>query len=162
MKKKSAFITIIVLSFSFKLYAQKAAVYCKGKRYSGYVFDTSFTILKSIKEQRERILLSRNDIDMAESILRKQLPSLNREKVNQSKECPDISRNLNKYCRQYFGFLNKKGEKIIWINMFWNKVLNEIAKYDLISVNDGCSYYWNVEVNITTKVLCNLQINGNG
>ena len=81
--------------------------------------------------------------------------------INQSKGCSNINRKRGKYCR-HFGFINTKGEKLIWINLFWNKDLRDKAKYDLISVNDGCSYYWNVEVNITTKTLSNLQINGNG
>jgi len=150
------------LIFSFNLHAQKEAALCKGKGYCGYMFDTSYIILKSIKEQQGRIILSCDDIHIAEEILREQLFSLNGSKINQSKGCPNINRELSKYWRQYFGFTNNKGETIIWINMFWNKDFRDRAKHDLISVNDGCSYYWNVEVNITTKTLSNLQINGNG
>ena len=46
--------------------------------------------------------------------------------------------------------------------MFWNRDFKDRAKYELINVNDGCSYYWNVEVNISTKTLSNLQVNGKG
>ncbi|MBZ4192073.1 hypothetical protein [Niabella beijingensis] len=162
MQQKLIFIAIMFLIFSFNLHAQKEATLCKGKGYCGYMFDTSYIVLKSIKEQQGRIILSCDDIHIAEGILREQLFGLNDSKENQSKGCPNINRKLSKYCRQYFGFINTKGEKIVWINMFWNKDLRGRAKYDLISVNDGCSYYWNVEVNITTKNLSNLQINGNG
>ncbi|HEY8390652.1 MAG TPA: hypothetical protein VIL26_06880 [Clostridia bacterium] len=162
MKQKSIFIAIMFLIFSFNLHAQKEAARCKGKRYCGYMFDTSYIVLKSIKDQQSRIILSCDDIHTAEGILREQLPILNSSKVNQSKGCPNINQRLSKYCRQYFGFINTRGEKIIWVNLFWNKDLKARAKYDLISVNDGCSYYWNVEVNITARTLSNLQINGNG
>lgn len=144
------------------LHAQKEATFCKGKGYKGYVFDTSYLVLKSIKEQRSRAILSCDDIKIAEGILKNNLPALNFNKINQTKGCPNISKKLCKYYRQYFGYINSKGEKIIWINMFWNKEFNNKSKYDLIVVNDGCSYYWNIEVNITTHSLNNLQINGKG
>jgi hypothetical protein len=162
MKKKSIFVIVVIFSLSINLYAQKEAPICKGKRYKGYVFDTSYIILKSIIEQRSKASLSCDEIRIAERILKDELPNLNSTKINQSKGCPNISKKLSKYCRQYFGFINNKGEKIIWMNMFWNRDLNDKAKYGLINVNDGCSYFWNIEVNITTKTLSNLQINGNG
>jgi hypothetical protein len=73
-----------------------------------------------------------------------------------------IDRKLKKYCRQYVGFVNSKGERVIWINLFWNKDLIDDAAKDIIRVNDGCSYYWNVGVNIDRKLICDLQVNGNG
>jgi hypothetical protein len=154
------FITLFGLSTS--LFAQKEALFCKGKGYKGYVFDTSYLVLKSIKEQQSKVVLSCDEIKMAEDILKNKLAAFNADKINQSADCPDISRKLRKYCRQYFGFINTKGEKIVWINMFWNRDFNDKAKYELISVNDGCSYYWNIEVNITTQTLFNLKVNGKG
>lgn len=142
------------------LHAQKEAMFCKGKRYKGYVFDTSYLVLKSIKDEQSRAMLSCDEIKIAEDILKNNLAALNANKINQAEGCPNISKKLCKYSRQYFGFINSKGEKVIWINMFWNKEINEKSKYQLINVNDGCSYYWNIEVNITTSTLSNLQING--
>ena len=142
--------------------AQKEAIFCKGKGYKGYMFDTSYLVLKSIKEQQRKTMLSCDEIKIAEGILKKNLVDLNASKINQTEGCPNIIKKLCKYRRQYFGFINTKGEKIIWINFFWNKEFNDKAKYELIGVNDGCSYYWNIEVNITTNSLSNLQVNGKG
>lgn len=160
--KKATLLFAVLFGLAMNLNAQKEAVFCKGKGYKGYVFDTSYLVLKSIKEQQSKAVLSCDEIKIAENILKKNLAALNANKINQTKGCPNISKKLCKYRRQYFGFINSKGEKVIWINMFWNKELNEKAKYELISVNDGCSYYWDIEVNITTNSLSNLQVNGEG
>jgi hypothetical protein len=153
----SALVTIVM-----NLHAQKEAVFCQGKCYKGYMFDTSYLFLKSINAQQSRAVLTCDEIKMAEGILKSNLATLNADRINKTKGCPDISKKICKYRRQYFGFINSKGEKIIWINMFWNKEFNDRSKYELISVNDGCSYYWNIEVNITTNTISNLQINGKG
>lgn len=161
MKKNIFF--FIIICFSQSLYAQKEiAVFCEGKGYKGHVFDTSYFILKSIKNQQAKVNLSCEEIKEVEAILKEELSKLNTNKLNQSSGCPNIEKRLSKYCRQYFGFINTKGEVIIWINMFWNKDLNDKAKDHLIDVSDGCSRYWNIEVNIKTKELSNLQINGKG
>jgi len=152
----------MLVGLAVNLYAQKEAVFWKGKCYEGYVFDTSYLVLKSVKQQQSRAVLSCDEIKIAENILKKKLAALNTNNINQTEGCPNISKKLYNYRRQYFGFTNSKGEKIIWINMFWNKKFNNKSKYELISVNDGCSYYWNIEVNITTNSLSNLQINGKG
>jgi hypothetical protein len=34
------------------------------------------------------------------------------------------------------------------------------ASKELIIVNDGCSYFWNIEVNIDTETVSNLMVNG--
>ena len=152
----------VFFGVSLNLHAQKEATFCQCKFYRGYVFDTSYLILKSIKQQQSRAVLSCDEINIAEHILKNNLAELNVNKINQTHGCPNIRKKLCKYRRQYFGFINSKGEKIIWINMFWTKEFNDESKYDLIRVFDGCSYYWNIEVNITTKSLGNLQINGIG
>ena len=117
-------------------------------------------ILKSINGQQSRATISCDEIKIAENILKNKLATLNANRINQPKGCPNICKKLYKYYRQYFGFINSKGEKVIWINMFWNKELNDESKHELISVNDGCSYYWNIEVNITAQSLSSLRING--
>lgn len=161
MKKIVIFI-LFVLCFSCDIYSQKQAEYCSGKGYNGYIFDTSYLVLKSIANQVQKIELNCNDVALAEQILDKNLKALNEKKINQSQGCPNIKRKLCKYYRQYFGFQNASGERIIWINLFWDKSLIKQGQSELIMVNDGCSYYWNVEVNLTKGTLNNLYINGKG
>lgn len=152
----------IFLGMALSIYAQEPSILCKGKGYVGYMFDTNYIVLKSIKEQKGKSMLSCNEIETAEHILKSKLAALSSSKINQLKNCPNIVKKLSKYRRQYFGFVNTRGEKIIWINCFWNKDLNDKSKHDLIIVNDGCSYYWNIEVNLTNNSLSSLKINGKG
>jgi len=160
--KQTIVLILLLAGVSINLYAQKEAVFCQGKGYRGYLFDSSYLILKSINQQHDRTTLCCDEIKTAEHILKKKLATLNTKRVNQTNDCPNICKNLSKYFRQYFGFINSKGEKIIWVNLFWDKESIDEAKRALIMVNDGCSYYWNIEVNITTHSLSNLQINGTG
>lgn len=128
--------------------------------YKGYIFDSGYFVFKSIHHQKMRYTPSNIDIAKAERILKQYIKNVNRSKGNQSGDCPRIDLYLKRYTRQYVGFINKKGEKIIWINFFWNKDLEKKAKNGIISVDDGCSYYWNIEVNINKQTLYNLSING--
>ena len=75
---------------------------------------------------------------------------------------PVIDKKLRKYTRQYVGFLSNTGEKVLWVNFVWDKDSRERLSQDIISVNDGGSYYWNVEINITNQKVYNLDVNGYG
>lgn len=138
------------------------STYIKGKGYRGIIFDTSVFVLKSIKDQKDRHLLTKSDVEKAEQLLKNNLQALNQKKINQTAGCPIIHKKLKKFYRQYLGFINQKGEVIVWINCFWDKELIERARSEIIQVNDGCSYFWNIEVNITTCQLQDLEINGRG
>lgn len=134
-----------------------------GKNYKGFAFDSSVLVLKSISEQKSRYNLTSLDVEKVESILCKNLKVVNGRRVNQvSSGCPVIHKRLKKYYRQYVGFINKQGDVVVWVNLFWDKGLTDRAKDEIVYVNDGCSYYWNIEVNITTGELQNLEVNGTG
>lgn len=160
--KEFLIIISLVCFLGYTSYSQHNTKFCSDKGYQGYIFDTSYLVLKSILNQERKIELSCNDLVMAEQLLKKNLKSLNEKKINQGKGCPNINKKLCKYYRQYFGFKNKNGESIIWINLFWNKSLIKQAQTEIISVHDGCSYYWNIEVNLSKGILSNLNINGKG
>lgn len=159
--KKLIITSVLLLMFIASIIAQEP-VYNKGKNYRGLVFDSSFFVMKSIQNQIGRFTPSINEVENAEKILKTNISLINSKKINQGDGCPVIDRKLKKYFRQYIGFINERGEKVIWINLFWNKNLLEKAKVDIIGVNDGCSYYWDVQVNLNTKELTNLDINGKG
>ena len=160
---KGFLISISVVFFlGYTSYSQSNTKFCSGKGHKGYVFDTSYLVLKSIANQERKIELRCNDIVLAEQLLKKNLNSLNERKINQGEGCPNIQKKLRKYYRQYFGFQNRNGERIVWINLFWDKSLIQQAQSEIIMVHDGCSYYWNIEVNLTKGTLSNLHINGKG
>lgn len=104
----------------------------------------------------------RNHIDRAEMALMEALPNLNHEEANQGKGVgPLIHKNLKKYKRQYFGFINEKGEHILSINCFWSRKGDfDYWKEERVIVFDGGSYYWTVLFNLESGELYGLRING--
>ncbi|MGS2765136.1 hypothetical protein [Sinomicrobium sp. M5D2P9] len=111
------------------------------------------------------------DIELAEEILNTQIKTRNKNKMNQRGNCPVIHRNLYSYFRQYVGIINDKGERIIHINFYWDRydLMDRLRGYadlrldynsDYAIVFDGCSYYWQINVNLDRKELSGLMING--
>lgn len=102
------------------------------------------------------------EINLAEMLVNDQLENLNLNQENQGGSCPIIHTELRKYDRQYVGYLDQSGQRIIWINFFWSRrVAATNLKEEVIIVFDGCSYYWNVKVSIDKKLLFELNVNGN-
>lgn len=104
------------------------------------------------------------DIQLAEKIIHDYfLHSCKNNMINQdARNCPVIKDNLTNYFRQYIGILNKNGEKIIEINFIWNDIAKDIGDVysNWIEVQDGCSKYWSVNVNLKKGKCFNLEING--
>jgi hypothetical protein len=160
--KKRIVVSLLVLSMTSIVATGQPSVYVSGEGYQGYIFHSSHFVFKSIKRQSTRFTSSTADVEKAEWILRQKLKQINEKKVNQIPTCPIIHENLTKYCRQYVGFMNAKGQKVIWINCLWNKTEHESISKEIVAVDDGCSYYWNIEVDIDSEELDNLEINGIG
>ncbi|MHC8947728.1 hypothetical protein [Sphingobacterium hungaricum] len=112
------------------------------------------------------------EINTAEEILYAKIKSVNNPMYDQGDGCPIIHKNLNNYRRQYYGFLDNEGNKIIYVNLSWarysildrikghHKDISENWKKERVIVLDGCSYHWEIEINLTKKQLQNLSING--
>jgi hypothetical protein len=153
----------LIIFFCLFFYNSNETTYIKGNGFIGYIFNEKHFILLSIENQKKRYTPSREDILNVEQLLKDKLKCENSELINQKNSCPVIHKNLKKYVRQYVGFINTDGEKIIWINLLWDKNIDDSSlKEEIIMVNDGCSYYWNVKINIDKKDLYELNINGRG
>lgn len=110
----------------------------------------------------KRFTPTRQEVEKAELELRNQLEKLNQRRSNQSSS-PIIHKNLNKYRRQYFGYIDNNGQKILLINCIWKKDSNDTKNKWLkerIIVLDGGSYYWQVKYNVDTGELFDLVVNG--
>lgn len=66
------------------------------------------------------------------------------------------------YYRQYVGFLNKKGQKVIFFNCFKKKIqLHGFNwKKDELMVMDGGNAFFNVMINLTTQACSRFIVNG--
>lgn len=137
--------------------------FIEGNGFTGYIFNENHFVLLSIENQKKRYTPTKEDVFLVEKILKDKIKCANVDLLNQSEGCPKIHKKFKNYIRQYVGFINKDGQKVIWINFIWkNNFSNDKVANDIIQVLDGCSYYWNVKVNIDENSLYDLSINGKG
>lgn len=146
----------------------------KSNRFRGTVFSTHYqfdNLFVATADSIIRFTPTKEDIALTESILKEQISEANKRRINQFGRPQYIDKNLNKYFRQYVGFLNTNGDRIIHINMHWDRftVTDRIKGYwddrldytsDYSIVFDGGSRYWSVNVNLTSKTLYGLSVNG--
>lgn len=139
--------------------AFKKADHYKTKKFDVAIFPSNYFALIP----GQRFTPTRQEIDRAEISLRYDLKILNKQLLNQS-TTPVIHKNLHKYKRQYFGYVDKNGDRILLINNFWSKDNDYKAQWlvNMIIVHDGGSYYWNVKFNLNKKQLFDLEVNGYG
>ena len=142
------------------VYSQ-GAVYVNGKGYKGYIFPKGHSIWGFPSEQN-RYTPNLEDIAQAEKILQDSIET-DYVKSNQEAYCkPPINKNtLKKYVRQYVGYSTEDGKIIIHI--YLNKDIemdkNKLSE-EIIAVFGGGSNHWCIKINISTKELFDMQVNG--
>lgn len=92
---------------------------------------------------------------------------LNKEFLNKIKREVDgkfIRKNLNNYKRQYLGYIDSKGEKIIFISFFLDKNIkkqeDQYWKEEYRIMFDGGASFWVAEINLKTSKVKNIFVNG--
>lgn len=146
----------------------------KSNKFRGTIFKSTYQkdkVYIAVTDSIKTFTPSIQDVTLAESILKEQIENANRSHINQLEKRQYIDRNMNKYFRQYIGFINNKDERIVHINFHWDRftLMDRIKGYwddrldytsDFSLVLDGGSRYWKVNVNLTTKTLYGLSVNG--
>ena len=180
MRKLLLIFSISILIYScgseaklFKVDQTKIGVNYKNTR--GTIFKSNYSdqnlYLMNTDSIKNTWTPNKEEIELAEKILKNQIKKINSKRINQLDNCPIIDKNMNSYFRQYVGYTNTKGERIIHINFYWDKysVWDKIRGFtdtrleydsDYALVLDGCSRYWQIDVNLTNQKLNHLQING--
>lgn len=122
----------------------------------------------------DRFNPTKDDILLAEHILNRQLKQVNTPAANQGNGCPIIHKNLAHYRRQYFGYVTKQGNRVLFATFNWNqnRFWQRLKGYDIDTdtswryqrtiVSDGCSYHWTVIINLSLQQLEELHVNGGG
>lgn len=157
-------ITLLIFTLLTVLssFGQTDTTFTKAERYKTNKFDVAifpsyyFDLIGG-----QRFTPTRQDIDKAEFALLTDLKTLNKDLINQT-STPVIHKNLKKYKRQYFGYIDQNGDRILLINCFWSRDIDLSERWlkDRIVVLDGGSYYWSVKFNLDKKQLFDLDING--
>jgi hypothetical protein len=132
-------------------------VYHKGhvnerKIYHGGIINKDASSWLIFDEAEQRYTATEEDVADAERILRENLSYIKDNRQDFSYSIPD---NPDNYLRQYVGFINKDGEKGIWINFLCNdETINTLSLHkNIITVDDGGSCHWSVKVNIAKRKL---------
>ncbi|HET7115091.1 MAG TPA: hypothetical protein VFI29_01285 [Hanamia sp.] len=142
--------------------------------FRGTIFKSSYpeeNLFIQAGDKLNRFTPTKENIALAESILKSQIRKANKAHFNQPGKHKYLEKNLNKYFRQYIGFINEHGDSIIHINFQWDRFTmtdrlkgywDNRLKYnsDFSQVFDGGSHYWNVNVNLNKKRLYQLSVNG--
>lgn len=176
---KIVFLGLIYLLTSCKIEANlftvdNSKIGVKIKKIRGTIFNNNYPFRNfyvSDVDSTKRWVPDKKDIELAEKILRQHIKEINKDRPNQVGGCPLIHRNLNKYYRQYVGITNNKGQKVIHINFYWDryslwdKIMGDYDDRlsfdsDYAIVNDGCSYNWEINVNLNEKTLTDFGVNG--
>lgn len=126
----------------------------------GGIIDKGTSTWRDFEGQKERYTPTLDDVRYTEKILTDSIVYIKREEPSHS---DFITKNLNRYLRQYVGFMNENGDKIVWINFLYknDRFINTAYLNDaVITVNDGGEYYWSIKVNITKNKLYDIAVNG--
>jgi hypothetical protein len=142
------------------VYSQ-ATVYVKEKGYDGYIFPREHSIW-GFPPEKGRYTPTLEDIAQAEKILMDSIYSGYMKSTQKAYKNPPINRKtLSKYMRQYVGYLTDSNEIVILVNLFKKGCIgNQKPAFDIISVQDGSYNFWSIRINITTKELSDMKVNG--
>lgn len=174
--KNLLFFSILLLIFSYNLFSQNKnsdsicedAIYVKTDNYEGVIFGPKCLKRLIIKDgdtiDEPRWIPTMQDIENAEKLIRKYVTKKSKHPlVNQGNGCPIIYQNFDKYVRQYYGTYNKKGQKILEVNFLWREYAYETEwKCVRLMIFDGCSFYWDISVNMNKKKCFDYWVNGIG
>ncbi|MBR6418260.1 MAG: hypothetical protein IKS36_05545 [Bacteroidales bacterium] len=133
-----------------------------GSNYHGYVFNKEWGVDIMVENQDGRFTPEDIDIAKAEKLMQKKLAFLNRNHENQEGMCPIIDEHIRKYTRQYVGFTDINGAKIIWINAVWDENAESKLSKDIVRATGGCGRYWSIKVNLDTENVYGLEVNESG
>jgi len=174
--KNILFFIIVLFTFPFNLFSQNKnhdsicedAIYVKTDDYEGVIFGPKCLKRLLIKDgdtiDEPRWIPTMQDIENAEKLIRNYVTKKSKHHlVNQGNGCPIIYQNFDKYVRQYYGTYNKKGQKILEVNFLWREYAYETEwKCVRLMIFDGCSFYWDISVNMNKKKCFDYWVNGIG
>lgn len=146
MKKIISVLLMIVvpcLCFSQK----KISMPVSGHHFKGYVFSKDYYVFGY---SDKRCDLTLNDIKKSESIMHAFFAARHMKKI--------IRR---EYIRQYFGFLDENGHKIVYINLIRRRSAKQFSmSTEYVSVYDGGDDFWNILIDLNEEKVINYNING--
>ena len=122
----------------------------------------------------QRFTPTRLEVEETEKLLRHRIKLIVKSSFGKSpsfviKDKKRIYRRLKHFNRQYFGIVNAKGERILWICANYTGTWLERLKYgneyykcetEYVSVLDGGASVWGISFNLNTKKFYGFGTNG--
>lgn len=143
------------------------------RNFEGAIFPETYDILYTENPPKERRFTPTiAEIEKLETQLRKDIREINKNKPNQGKDYePVIHRNLHKYVRQYIGFIDEDGHRVIHVNFLWNYYSfwdnirgwtrpDDRWKTEWQMTFDGGSRYWNIKYLVDENKFMDFRVNG--
>lgn len=107
---------------------------------------------------------TRKEVDAAERILVHKVDSIQKD-FNDSSRIPiEIGEKYKDYKRQYFAYLNEKGQKILIISCYYSPGLFSENKWAMTPkiIEDGWDNYWKISFYTATHQFFDFQVNSLG
>lgn len=162
MRKQYFSLIFIAFTFSLSGFGQNEIAPFKN---SGVIFSADYKYYSF--DNLKRFTPSFSEISELEILLSRHIKKINSNRLNQGNQSL-IHRNLKKYKRQYIGYFDEKGERVIYVKFLWkgyqyfddNGKEIEIWKTQWLEIFDGGSSYWQIKYNPDLKIFSDLAVNG--
>ena len=164
---------LIILTLNFGLIFSQEIELIESQKFEGAIFPKTYDIPYSENPLTEkRFTPTKREILELEKQLRNQIKEINKNKPNQRKGYgPVIHKKLKKYDRQYIGFIDQNGLRVIHVNFIWNGFTlwesirgftkpDDSWKTEWQMWFDGGSRYWNIKYTIDKKEFIDFRVNG--
>ena len=145
-------------STSAKMQGLELIDYYETKNYNGVIFPANLEKGTPVLFGQNRFTPTRFNVDTAEIGLVQWINNVDKSTIPNYNEF--IKKKLNKYSRQYIGYLDSNNERILLINFIYSTDSHKKWRYEYIEVLDGGFYYWYIEFNLTKREFQNIKING--
>jgi len=164
---------LLILTLNFGLTFSQNIELIESRNFKGAIFPKMYDIpLTENPSIEKRFTPTKEEIVELENQLRSQIKMINKNKPNQGKHYgPIIHKRLKRYDRQYIGFIDQYGQRVIQVNFIWNgysigdfirgfEKPDESWKTEWQMWLDGGSYYWNLKYIIDKREFVDFQVNG--
>ena len=112
-----------------------------------------------IPKNQIRFMPDESDVVFVEEILQKHIKEIMRDFGFTLG--PSIVRKNKKYFRQYVGFSNNDGDRLIFVNALWKPIMKKYPWNErFINILDGGSHFWKAKINLTTQKVEVFLVNG--
>lgn len=160
----------LITQFGLSAFAQKVikvekasehSTYVKGDNFEGVIFDKDYRskFFPVIDSMSKRFSPTVEEVLLLEKALSSQIKELNKHRNYQTRKNA-IDRHLNRYCRQYYGYIDLKGKKIIGVNSFIRDFEDNSWRWEYQLFFDGGASVWQVMFDISTDKLFSFGTNG--